>query len=155
MAPDAPSCDAQLVFGFETHDQEAARTVVEALFGCPLAHRRLHDHPTPLLGYGEPTTLRIRPNQLPSSALLYPSRPECSLLLDISMRTCSLLDLGRVAAHVEDRAGPQLGVVAYTVFGDLLRDGVSRAVVRCFASASEAASTWRSGHTRSSYAEDR
>jgi hypothetical protein len=156
-----PTLQCQLVLGFTTNEIATARTLTESLFGCVLSDYQLHDLTGPFLHCArtdsrgvESMSLLVRPNTVFPNTLLYGDRPEHTLLLDVNLCTRDLLELGRIAAHVESGAGNAMQVIAYTAVGDLLRDGVPRSFVRRFANPVDAASTWRLGHTRTSDQDD-
>jgi hypothetical protein len=144
-----------LTFGFRTDDLAEAKSVTRAIFDVSFEERRDQslggrylEYSRPSAPSGELSSLLLRPNTLNKRTWLYPERKESSLLLDLTLFTSNLLELGRIAAAVEAQCGDALQAVAYRVVGDLYGDRVPRMLEREFSSAEEAAPTWCLGHER-------
>lgn len=71
-------------------------------------------------------TLLVRPNALDPWSRLHPGASPSAILLDVTFRTQSLLDLGYVAAQLREDVECLCEPVAYRAAGDLVRDRVPR-----------------------------
>jgi len=69
------------------------------------------------------SSLVVRRNALEGTGRLFEPRSDVSYLLDVTFRTQSLLDLGRVAAAA---SGSELEPIAHRAVGDLVHDRVPR-----------------------------
>jgi hypothetical protein len=71
-------------------------------------------------------SLLVRPNALDPWSQLHPGASPSAILLDVTFRTQSLLDLGYVAAQLREDVECPCESVAYRAAGDLVRDRVPR-----------------------------
>ncbi|MFV8751594.1 hypothetical protein ACNOYE_13705 [Nannocystaceae bacterium ST9] len=149
----SPDLRCQLVMGFASRAIDEVSEMTSRMFDCTLMPYRLFDLPGPCLRavprseVGDGVNVLLRRNCAEPGTRLYESHDEETLLLDIDFVTSDLLHIGRLAAHVEESAHGT-NVLAYSVHGDLLRDGIQRGIARRFSDAAEARSTWKDGHSR-------
>jgi len=120
----APVLTGHLTFALDATDWTAARATAERAF--PVAFTAGVD---PDLGgdylehqSADGSQLLLRKNAIGPYTRLF--ERDTAFLLDVTMRTQSLLDLGRVAAAVEATGG--LTAIAHRAAGDLLHDRVPR-----------------------------
>ena len=112
-------------------------TAVGAAFAVPLVSGydeevggAFYEHASNDAAVGPISGLLVRPNALDAWTRLLPGHEDVAFLVDVTLRTRNLLDLGRMASALE-RRGP-FDVLAYRVVGDLVRDRVPRVLTREF-----------------------
>jgi hypothetical protein len=148
LAPGArvPALDCQLTLGAGGRGLDSAAAAAERILGVKLQEHedrrlggRYFSGPGADSALGSIAAALVRPNRIDERTSLYPRRAEHVALLDLTLLTPVLLEIGSVAAAIES-ATDAFEPLAYRVFGDLVGDRVLRCVEREFTSRQDAAS---------------